>query len=101
MVVCIRCLCWLCFFFNDTATTEIYTYRHTLSLHDALPIWQRSHCVSKGPHVAGTADARGTRTGRAGIGLGFAASVAERSRGRGDVGVRESPRDREIGRAHV
>src|SRR3546814_18170616 len=23
---------------NDTATTEIYTYRHTLSLHDALPI---------------------------------------------------------------
>src|SRR3712207_8129676 len=29
---------WLClFFFNDTATTEIYT----LSLHDALPIWHR------------------------------------------------------------
>src|SRR3546814_11056524 len=26
------------FFFNDTATTGIYTYRHTLSLHDALPI---------------------------------------------------------------
>src|SRR6266568_8916772 len=26
------------FFFNDTATTEIYT----LSLHDALPIWSRS-----------------------------------------------------------
>src|SRR3546814_13588819 len=27
------------FFFNDTATTEIYTYLHTLSLHDALPIF--------------------------------------------------------------
>src|SRR5437879_11623889 len=26
----------LLFFFNDTATTEIYT----LSLHDALPIWK-------------------------------------------------------------
>src|SRR2546430_9780239 len=26
------------FFFNDTATTEIYT----LSLHDALPIWRNS-----------------------------------------------------------
>src|SRR3546814_14520784 len=26
------------FFFNDPATTEIYTYLHTLSLHDALPI---------------------------------------------------------------
>src|SRR4029434_3345567 len=34
--VCVRvcfCLCFI-FFFNDTATTEIYT----LSLHDALPI---------------------------------------------------------------
>src|SRR6266851_9610191 len=29
-----RCLTLLFFFFNDTATTEIYT----LSLHDALPI---------------------------------------------------------------
>src|SRR3546814_16612097 len=29
---------FLCFFFKDTATTEIYTYGHTLSLHDALPI---------------------------------------------------------------
>src|SRR3546814_17234101 len=27
------------FLFNDTATTEIYTYLHTLALHDALPIW--------------------------------------------------------------
>ena len=26
-------LCWLCFFFDDPATTEIYT----LSLHGALP----------------------------------------------------------------
>src|SRR3546814_6736328 len=26
------------FSFNDTATTQIYTYRHTLSLPDALPI---------------------------------------------------------------
>src|SRR3546814_8527974 len=28
----------LCFFFNDAATTVIYTYLHTLSLHGALPI---------------------------------------------------------------
>src|SRR5438876_10748446 len=28
----------ICFFFNDTATTEIYT----LSLHDALPIFGRT-----------------------------------------------------------
>src|SRR5881398_4155793 len=29
------------FFFNDTATTEIYTLSDTLSLHDALPISSR------------------------------------------------------------
>src|SRR5258707_10780914 len=35
------------FFFNDTATTEIYT----LSLHDALPIYShcRSHCQKCAP----------------------------------------------------
>src|SRR5258708_33123467 len=32
-IILLACLC-LFFFFNDTATTEIYT----LSLHDALPI---------------------------------------------------------------
>src|SRR6187431_3723326 len=31
------------FFFNDTATTEIYTTVHTLSLHDALPIRRFHH----------------------------------------------------------
>src|ERR1041385_9404014 len=31
-ILCLRCVFF--FFFNDTATTEIYT----LSLHDALPI---------------------------------------------------------------
>src|SRR5258707_2414799 len=30
------------FFFNDTATTEIYT----LSLHDALPIWSLMKAIS-------------------------------------------------------
>src|SRR3546814_13624685 len=33
----VRCLNVL-FFVKETATTEIYTYRHTLSLHDALPV---------------------------------------------------------------
>src|SRR5436853_6583276 len=31
----VNATCSFFFFFNDTATTEIYT----LSLHDALPIW--------------------------------------------------------------
>ncbi len=33
---------WQVFFFNDTATTEIYTNLNTLSLHDALPILRRN-----------------------------------------------------------
>src|SRR3712207_9210470 len=36
------------FFFNDTATTEIYT----LSLHDALPIWPAFN--GSGHHGTGT-----------------------------------------------
>src|SRR3712207_7810317 len=44
---------FVCFFFNDTATTEIYT----LSLHDALPIWRSTGRGRRG--CCGT-----TRTGR-------------------------------------
>src|SRR4051794_41523375 len=35
------------FFFNDTATTEIYT----LSLHDALPIWDSPTSTGSGTSV--------------------------------------------------
>src|SRR6184192_4493514 len=38
------------FFFNDTATTEIYTSIDTLFLHDALPI--SVYSVPSGPSVA-------------------------------------------------
>src|SRR3990167_9157804 len=38
--------CLFVFFFNDTATTEIYT----LSLHDALPICLGSPCKSASSH---------------------------------------------------
>src|SRR2546430_11026803 len=34
-IICVLHFCIFFFFFNDTATTEIYT----LSLHDALPIF--------------------------------------------------------------
>src|SRR3546814_9607060 len=43
MVVHLMVYCFYFFFFNDTSTTEIYTYIHTLSLHDALPISQGRH----------------------------------------------------------
>src|ERR1051325_11783863 len=52
-----------CFFFNDAATTEIYT----LSLHDALPIsardqgrWRRG-CRSGGSAGRPSADRKSTR----------------------------------------
>src|SRR3712207_7773425 len=50
-----------CFFFNDTATTEIYT----LSLHDALPIWHST-----------TRQQRPERRSAAWGGFGFAPTTA-------------------------
>src|SRR3546814_16586607 len=43
----------LFFVFNDTSTTEIYTYLHPLSLHDALPICHYLHLVSRAQRLAG------------------------------------------------
>src|SRR5262249_62156383 len=56
------------FFFNDTATTEIYT----LSLHDALPIWARGSLL-----VASTSPSRrlalgARRFSRHGLPIGYA-----------------------------
>src|SRR5437764_15447996 len=54
----------LCFFFfNDTATTEIYT----LSLHDALPIcrnWSRRAASPIAPSIAPVCVCCGRRSGR-------------------------------------
>src|SRR3712207_7311108 len=46
------------FFFNDTATTEIYT----LSLHDALPIWGPG-CASAARGTGGSRSPRRRRGG--------------------------------------
>src|SRR3712207_7923334 len=59
------------FFFNDTATTEIYT----LSLHDALPIWRlgRDRASDRPPAVGrGAHDRLGPGPERLGV-LGAAA----------------------------
>src|SRR3712207_8811316 len=45
-------MCFFFFFFNDTATTEIYT----LSLHDALPIFKVN--LSELPELVGDVLAR-------------------------------------------
>src|SRR6185436_85952 len=53
-----RILSHLIFFFNDTATTEIYT----LSLHDALPIFEHMNCLSP-QLIPGTGTFTGDTTG--------------------------------------
>src|SRR2546429_3182195 len=45
------------FFFNDTATTEIYT----LSLHDALPISTTRRCAPTAPAASRARRGRGSR----------------------------------------
>src|SRR3546814_20028457 len=39
------------FFFMITATTDIYTYLHTFSLHDALPIWSITTGLASGSRI--------------------------------------------------
>src|SRR5215475_6829100 len=66
------------FFFNDTATTEIYT----LSLHDALPIWStltaRSRRTARGSasipprRWAGCSDRKSTRLNSSHVKISYA-----------------------------
>src|SRR5213594_1623460 len=58
-VVFVILLLFFVFFFNDTATTEIYTSVHTLSLHDALPISDRTPDVRDLPGAVPAPPLRG------------------------------------------
>src|SRR3712207_7082615 len=62
------------FFFNDTATTEIYT----LSLHDALPIWL-ALLVAGGAEAARVGRGRGAPRLTDLLALRLAARAAERA----------------------
>src|SRR3546814_9742762 len=108
------------FFFNVSATTEIYTYWHTLSLHDALPI-----SVTLGFSAYGVAQAGMSAVTAAGLGdptspeervVALQAELAEvKTAAKAHVGKveqrqdliaavlagRSSPEEIEIGRAHV
>src|SRR3546814_4048406 len=87
-------------FFNDTATTEIDPYLHTLSLHDALPIY----AVGGGHDSRRRADRRrdgwrdlqyqrGYHGGRGGGRSRRVAAVSADGRG-GRAGQAEEPADR-------
>src|SRR3712207_7561533 len=68
--------CWfsiLFFFFNDTATTEIYT----LSLHDALPISEAGRLVGGGAGEVDDACVRLQRPGGVGLGQHLADAVQQ------------------------
>src|SRR3546814_18926855 len=98
-----------CFFFKYTATTEIYTYGHTLSLHDALPIW--GHFIFGAEYV----DDKGVLDRNSRRNLGSAGIVRVNPLSPTDLSVQRvrdvnygyqsvgglMPDGNEIGRAHV
>src|SRR3712207_8499171 len=64
------------FFFNDTATTEIYT----LSLHDALPIWRPREWGVRGDRTRYGRRQRSPRAPVAPAARGLHAGAAQRDR---------------------
>src|SRR3546814_20777394 len=97
-------------FVKDPAPTEIYTYRHTLTLHDALPILDdmavaivQPGCdpaAAPGDHLAGIPGEPGKPRARPHPGD---AAPGHGQRCILDRSIRRAARDhgREIGRAHV
>src|ERR1039458_10490977 len=65
-------MCIMYLFFNDTATTEIYT----LSLHDALPIWRRFRpkppTLSEQNWITRGSDRKSTRLNSSHLGISYA-----------------------------
>src|SRR3546814_17217135 len=97
MIVFCECSSFF-FFLKDTATTEIYTDCHTLSLHDALPIYGQSSVEEP--------DAR--RSDQAADGAGHEVTTVrvpgQEQRSAEQQGEAQHVRPqhhREIGRAHV
>src|SRR3546814_19245051 len=96
------------FFFNDTETTEIYTYVHSLSLHDALPIYRPGAYLSVtvvSPRVAAPVKG-GVELGKPTFRMGYATLPVEDPYRELQVRVTPSKQEakqldavREIGRA--
>src|SRR6266571_6143926 len=83
---------FFCFFFNDTATTEIYT----LSLHDALPIPSSIHSPGVTWHsvlsrMRGSTDRKSTRLNSSHMSISYAVfCLKKKQRNRG---AQRAPRE--------
>src|SRR2546430_1590060 len=85
------------FFFNDTATTEIYT----LSLHDALPICEENRGVHRSHHQDCTSESPAPPPDRVRPARAVALVGATALAGTGGRRDRHGSGRRQIGRAHV
>src|SRR3989442_7248481 len=101
--------CIFFFFFNDTATTEIYT----LSLHDALPIFtkgcelitkrpakalsDRAYCICHSRPLVVSRDRKSTRLNSSHVRISYAVfclkKKSPRGRSAGDVACADDTRD--------
>src|SRR5437773_3875419 len=95
------CFTLFFFFFNDTATTEIYT----LSLHDALPIWDWSSSSAKPPRRSdhrgerrerGNRDRKSTRLNSSHITISYAVFCLKKKKQ-----IKHRPRDDQVDPARV
>src|SRR3712207_8155808 len=82
----------LLFFFNDTATTEIYT----LSLHDALPI-----CLHPAVAAHAAATAAAMLDGRFFLGLGTGERLSEHVTGQRWPGATEDRKSTRLNSSHA
>src|SRR3546814_10852174 len=77
----------LLFFFKVTATPESYTYGHTLSLHDALPICRRRERCARGQRMRWRGSDGGRGRGTYGGGLMPGAASVPVSSGEGVAAI--------------
>src|SRR5580692_12281697 len=96
-------ICSTCFFFffNDTATTEIYT----LSLHDALPISCRRPPSRPGGRASGRrpcrADRKSTRLNSSHSQISYAVFCLKKKKQNNTIAVKSQWRRQNSGRGHT
>src|SRR3546814_15409330 len=89
------------FFLNESATTEIYTYGHTLPLRDALPIFIKRPALLDAAASLGQADAGRSRVDVPARDLFGRRGLAEAERPFLRVRASGQRKQTEIGRAPV